>query len=83
MDGRKTTVAAIQMSSTPEKAQNLATAEHLIHRAALAGAELVALPELWSCHGLEEAYGERMQNRSQDPPPAFSAGWLGNWACTY
>ena len=58
MDGRKTTVAAIQMSSTPEKAQNLARAEHLIRRAVFAGAELVALPELWSCHGLEKVYRE-------------------------
>jgi predicted amidohydrolase len=58
VDGRKTTVAAIQMSSTPEKAQNVATAEHLIRRAAFAGAELVALPELWSCHGLEKVYRE-------------------------
>ena len=75
MDGRKTTVAAIQMSSTPEKAQNLATAEHLIHRAALAGAELVALPELWSCHGLENVYRE-----NAEPVPGPTTEFLGTLA---
>ena len=53
MYGRKMTTAAIQMSSTPEKAENIAAAENLIREAVAAGAELVALPELWSCHGLE------------------------------
>ncbi|MGI8860814.1 MAG: nitrilase-related carbon-nitrogen hydrolase, partial [Rubrobacteraceae bacterium] len=52
MDGRKLTAAAIQMSSTPEKRENWRTAERLIRNAATAGAELVALPEPWSCHGL-------------------------------
>jgi deaminated glutathione amidase len=54
MYGRKVTTAAIQMSSTPEKAENIAAAERLIREAVAAGAELVALPELWSCHGLEQ-----------------------------
>jgi hypothetical protein len=31
MNGRELTVAAIQMSSTPDKDENLATAEQLIH----------------------------------------------------
>ena len=44
MNGRELTVAAIQMSSTPHKDENLATAEQLIHGAASAGADLVALP---------------------------------------
>ena len=56
MSGQKITAAAIQMSSTPEKAENFETAELLIREAASAGADLVALPELWSCHGLEKAY---------------------------
>jgi predicted amidohydrolase len=56
MNGHELTVAAIQMSSTPHKGENLATAEQLIHAAASSGADLVALPELWSCHGLEAAY---------------------------
>ena len=57
MQGRREiTAAAIQMSSTPQKAENTATAERLIRGAVAAGADLVALPELWSCHGLEAAY---------------------------
>jgi len=62
MDGRKITAAAVQISSTPEKAENLATAERLIREAAVAGAELVALPELWSCHGLEKVYRENAES---------------------
>ena len=78
MDGRKTTVVAIQMSSTPEKAQNLATAEHLIRRAAFAGAELVALPELWSCHGLEEVYWE-----NAEPIPGPTTDFLSGLALEF
>ncbi len=74
MDGRKITAAAIQMSSTPEKAENLATAERLI-RAASAGAELVALPELWSCHGLEDVYRE-----NAEPVPGPTTEFLGGLA---
>jgi len=61
MDGRRIAAAAIQMSSTPEKTENFGTAERLIREAASAGAELVALPELWSCHGLEEVYEENTE----------------------
>jgi predicted amidohydrolase len=57
----KMTAAAIQMSSTPEKMENLETAERLIREAVAAGAELVALPELWSCHGLEKVYRENAE----------------------
>ena len=57
MQGRREILAAaIQMSSTPEKAENVATAERLVREAAAAGAGLVALPEMWSCHGLPAAY---------------------------
>ena len=48
--------AAIQMSSTPNKGENLDTAERLIRSAASSGAGLIALPELWNCHGLEDVY---------------------------
>ncbi|HEY4780133.1 MAG TPA: carbon-nitrogen hydrolase family protein [Solirubrobacterales bacterium] len=40
--------AAVQLNSTNDKARNLATAERLVHAAAAAGAELVALPEKWN-----------------------------------
>jgi predicted amidohydrolase len=75
MTGRELTVAAIQMSSTPNKDENLATAERLIHAAASSGADLVALPELWSCHGLESAYRE-----NAEPIPGKTTHFLGDLA---
>ena len=44
-------VAAVQMCSTPEKERNLATATKLIAAAVGAGAEFVALPELFNLWG--------------------------------
>lgn len=44
-------VAAIQLTSTPDKPRNLETAGALINAAVDAGAELVALPELFNCWG--------------------------------
>jgi len=61
MDKRKIMAAAIQMSSTPEKEENKETAEALIRGAVSDGADLVALPELWSCHGLEKVYRENAE----------------------
>ena len=75
MDERKIRAAAIQMSSTLEKAENLATAERLIRGAASAGAELVTLPELWSCHGLEKVYGE-----NAEPIPGPTTDFLSGLA---
>jgi deaminated glutathione amidase len=63
---RKVVAAAVQMSSTPEKDENFETAERLIRAAASAGAELIGLPELWSCHGLEKVYRE---NAEEVPGP--------------
>jgi predicted amidohydrolase len=75
MDERKMTAAAIQMSSTPDKEENKDAAEGLIRGAASAGAELVALPELWSCHGLDEVYRE-----NAEPVPGPTTEFLGNLA---
>lgn len=75
MSGREMTVAAIQMSSTPNKEENLETAEHLTRSAASSGAELVALPELWSCHGLEKVYKE-----NAEPVPGPTTRILGGLA---
>ena len=61
IEGREIWAAAIQMSSTPNKEQNLQTAERLIRASVSAGANLVALPELWSCHGLEKVYRENAE----------------------
>jgi predicted amidohydrolase len=75
MEGRKLVAAAIQMSSTPDKEENRQTAERLIREAVSAGAELVALPELWSCHGLEKVYRENAES-----VPGFTTVFLGNLA---
>ena len=75
MTPRKILAAAIQMSSTPDKGENLETAERLIREAVGAGADLVALPELWSCHGLEEAYRE-----NAEPVPGPTTDFLGGLA---
>ena len=75
MSGREITVAAIQMSSTPNKDENLETAERLIHSAVSSGAGLVALPELWSCHGLEKVYRE-----NAEPVPGPTTEFLGGLA---
>lgn len=75
MDERKIIAAAIQMSSTPDKTENKKTAEALIREAASAGAELVALPELWSCHGLDEVYRE-----NAEPVPGPTTEFMGDLA---
>jgi predicted amidohydrolase len=72
MNGREINVAAIQMSSTPDKQENLETAERLMRSAVFSGADLVALPELWSCHGLEAVYKE-----NAEPVPGPTTEFLG------
>jgi deaminated glutathione amidase len=75
IEGREIKAAAIQMSSTPDKDDNLETAERLIRAAASSGADLIALPELWSCHGLEKVYRE-----NAEPVPGPTTMFLGNLA---
>jgi predicted amidohydrolase len=75
LNGREITAAAIQMSSTPDKAENLRTAGRLIRSAVASGADLVALPELWSCHGLEKVYRE-----NAEPVPGPTTEFLGTLA---
>jgi deaminated glutathione amidase len=50
----KTTVAAIQMVSTPVVEENIATARRLIADAAARGAQLVTLPEYWPIMGMTD-----------------------------
>jgi predicted amidohydrolase len=53
LTGQSTTLraAAVQLTATPDKARNLATADRLVRRAAADGARLVVLPEKWSLLG--------------------------------
>lgn len=50
-----TTVAAIQMISSPDVDQNMATARRLVSEAAATGAKLVVLPEYWPIMGMTDA----------------------------
>src|SRR5215213_957293 len=75
MNGRKFTAAAIQMSSTPNKGENLDAEERLIRSAGSSGADLIALPELWNCHGLEDVYKE-----NAEPVPGPTTEFLGGLA---
>src|SRR5918997_4689716 len=75
MGERELVAAAIQMSSTPDKEENRERAEALVHEAVSTGAELVALPELWSCHGLEKVYRE-----NAEPIPGPTTDFLSELA---
>jgi nitrilase len=50
----KTIVAAVQMVSTPNVDENIATARRLIADAAARGAQLVTLPEYWPIMGMTD-----------------------------
>lgn len=50
-----TTVAAVQMVSTPDVGENIATARRLLAEAAATGAQLVTLPEYWPIMGMSDA----------------------------
>jgi deaminated glutathione amidase len=50
-----TTVAAVQMVSTPDVAENFDTASRLVAQAAAQGAQLVTLPEYWPIMGMGDA----------------------------
>lgn len=49
------TVAAIQMVSTPNVDENIATARRLVAQAAATGAKLVLLPEYWPIMGMSDS----------------------------
>lgn len=51
----KTTVAAVQMVSTPSVKENLETARRLLAEAASKGARLVTLPEYWPIMGMTDS----------------------------
>jgi nitrilase len=68
-------VAAVQMVSTPDPAQNREVAGRLVQEAAAAGAQLVLLPEYWAILGRHEqdklAHAERA---GEGPLQQFMAG---------
>lgn len=51
---RDVTVAAVQMVSTPDPAENMIVAARLVREAAAAGARVVVLPEYWAILGRKE-----------------------------
>jgi predicted amidohydrolase len=68
-------VAAVQMTSTPDKARNLAVAAKLAAEAADAGAALIALPELWNRWGSAAELRE-----GAEPLDGPSLGWARQFA---
>jgi deaminated glutathione amidase len=64
----KTTIAAIQMVSTPEVAANLAAAGRLLAEAAAAGARLAALPENFYLIGRHESDKVAVRERDGEGP---------------
>lgn len=76
-------VAALQMTSGPDVAANLAAAEALLSRAAAAGAKLAALPENFAFLGLKDTDKLRIAELEGDGPiqacMARAAKRLGLW----
>jgi nitrilase len=70
-----TTVAAVQMVSTPDVSENLAVAARLVAQAAATGATLVTLPEYWPIMGLKDADKVALAETPGDGPiQQFMAG---------
>ena len=65
---RKIQVAAAQMVSTPNPADNCETAARLVREAAAAGAQLVLLPEYWAVLGGNEQDKVEIAERAGDGP---------------
>ena len=75
------TVAQVQMRVTRDKAENIAAACRLIHRAAEQRAEFVMLPEMFCCpyeNGAFRPYGEEQDGPAQRALSALAAE-LGIW----
>ena len=68
-------VACVQMSSGTVKADNLATAERLVARAAATGADLVVLPEKWNALGSVDTL-----RANAEPLDGESVHALAGWA---
>lgn len=72
-------IAVAQLNPGPDKEANLAQAESAVRAAAAAGADLVALPEYFSCYG--EVVGpdsmSRVYRAAAEPVPGPTSEWLG------
>jgi hypothetical protein len=75
-----TTVAAVQMVSTPDVADNLATARRLVAEAAGRGASLVTLPEYWPIMGMADT--DKVARRSSRAPARSRISWRRRRAST-
>src|SRR5881409_340202 len=63
------------MTSGPDKAANLETAERLVARAAATGADLVALPEKWNAIGTTEQLHAAAETLEGGESVAAMSGW--------
>lgn len=61
-------VAAIQMTSTANVAENLQTAKRLIEKAAAQGAKLIVLPEMFPVMGVQETDKLKVKEPLEDGP---------------
>src|SRR3954468_14912140 len=68
-------VACVQMTSGPDKAANLETAERLVARAAATGADLIALPEKWNAIGTTEQLHAAAEPLEGGESVEAMAGW--------
>lgn len=68
-------VSAVQMAATPDRDQNLATAEALCCDAVAAGAELVVLPEMFNVFGSAEVLEE-----GAEPLDGPTSSWASSFA---
>jgi predicted amidohydrolase len=75
-------VACVQMTSGPDKAANLETAERLVARAASTGADLVALPEKWNAIGPPEVLHAAAETIEEGESVAALAAWARSHGIT-
>lgn len=68
-------VSAVQMAATPDRDQNLATADALCHEAVADGAELVVLPEMFNVFGPADVLEE-----GAEPLDGPTCSWASDFA---